>query len=66
IKIPHEKIDGVIKVIREVEKKIDTVFTVGVISRVLNGKEIPIINILAKKGYQINPNAKVNIGLGRV
>ncbi|MBA7628865.1 hypothetical protein ES703_36362 [subsurface metagenome] len=65
-KIPHEKIDGVIKVIREVEKKIDTVFTVGVISRVLNGKEIPIINILAKKGYQINPNAKVNIGLGRV
>ena len=65
-KIPYEKIDSVIKIIREVEKKIDTVFTVGVISRVLNGKDIPIIDVLAKKGYQINPNAKVNIGLGKV
>ncbi|TKJ27836.1 MAG: 4Fe-4S ferredoxin [Promethearchaeota archaeon Loki_b31] len=65
-KIPCGKIDSVIKIIREVEKRIDTVFTVGVISRVLNGKEIPIIDVLAKKGYQINPNAKVNIGLGKV
>jgi len=32
----------------------------------LNGKEIPIIDVLAKKGYQINPNAKVNIGLGKL
>ena len=41
-------------------------FTVGVITRVLDGKEIPIIDVLAKKGYQINPNAKVNIGLGKL
>ncbi|GAI86429.1 unnamed protein product, partial [marine sediment metagenome] len=33
-----------------------------VISRVLKEKEIPLIDVLAKKGYQINPNAKVNIG----
>jgi NAD-dependent dihydropyrimidine dehydrogenase PreA subunit len=45
-------------------KTVNTVLCVGVISRVENW-EIPPVKILNKLGYQTEPNAKINIGLGR-
>ena len=63
-KVPIEKVSRVLKVVKEVEKKIDTVFTVGVVSRVKNGT-IPIIDLITKQDFSVRPNAKVNIGLGR-
>ncbi len=47
------------------EKEIDTVFTVGIVSRVMEDDSIPIIDILDQQGFKVNPNAKINIGLGR-
>jgi NAD-dependent dihydropyrimidine dehydrogenase PreA subunit len=64
-KIPISKITAVLKIIREVENKIDTVFSVGIISRVLENGDIPIINLLSKEGFNVRPNVKANLGLGR-
>lgn len=63
-KVPIEKVSSVLKMVKEVEKKIDTVFTVGVVVRVKNGT-IPIIDLITKQDFSVRPNAKVNIGLGR-
>lgn len=64
-KVAKDKIDQVLEAIREVEQKIDTVFTVGVVSRVLEDGTIPIIKALEEQGFDVRPNAKINIGLGR-
>lgn len=64
-KIPYSKIAPVLKIIREVENKIDTTFTVGIISRVMENGDIPIIDLLSKEGFNVRPNVKANLGLGR-
>ncbi len=62
-KIDENKVPRVLRVIREVEPQIDTVFTVGIISRFSNGA-IPILDTVKKNGFEIRPNAKINVGLG--
>ncbi|MFX0188342.1 MAG: DUF362 domain-containing protein [Candidatus Hodarchaeota archaeon] len=64
-KLPKNKIYQVLQVIKEVEKEIDTVFTVGIVSRVMKDGSIPVIDILENQGFKVNPNAKINIGLGK-
>ncbi len=64
-KVPINKATQVFQLIKEVEKKIDTVFSVGVISRVAENGTIPIINLLSEQGFSIRPNAKINVGLGK-
>ena len=64
-KVPKNKINQVLQIIKEVEKEIDTVFTVGIVSRVMEDGSIPIIDILDQQGFKVEPNAKINIGLGR-
>ena len=54
-----------IDVLREVEDKVDTVFSVGVLSCFNPPYTIPIIPLLADLGIQVKPNAKINVGLGR-
>jgi NAD-dependent dihydropyrimidine dehydrogenase PreA subunit len=64
-KIPNSNISAVLKIIRQVENKIDTVFSVGMITRVRENGDIPIIKILSKEGFNVRPNVKANMGLGR-
>ncbi len=64
-KVPKEKVEKVLQVIKEVEKIIPTVFSVGVVSRVMDDGTIPIISLLNQQGLSVRPNAKVNLGLGR-
>jgi len=66
LKITYGKFNLVMSKIKEIDKKIDTVFTVGIISRVLDDGSIPIIQKLTNLGYHVSPNAKVNIGLGKI
>jgi len=66
LKIPREKISQVLQIIRDVEEEIDTVFTVGIISRVPENIVDPFVKILSQQGFEIKPNAKVNIGLGKI
>ncbi len=65
-KVPKEKAVEVLQIIQEMDKDIDTVFSVGVVSRVMEDGTIPVIDLLAEQGFVVRPNAKVNMGLGRV
>jgi len=65
-KVSKEKLNQVLQVIRDVEKEIDTVFSVGIISRVIENDIKPLINLLSKQGFESRPNAKINIGLGKL
>lgn len=64
-KVPYEKTKEVLDLIKKLDNEIATVFSVGVISRVTENGEIPVINILNKNDFSVRPNAKINVGLGR-
>jgi NAD-dependent dihydropyrimidine dehydrogenase PreA subunit len=64
-KVEEEKLPQVLEIIKTVENEIDTVFSVGIVTRVMENNAIPIINTLNEHGFSANPNAKINIGLGR-
>ncbi|MFX1480594.1 MAG: indolepyruvate ferredoxin oxidoreductase subunit alpha [Promethearchaeota archaeon] len=64
-KIPLHKLPQVLNLIKEVEGKIDTVFSVGIISRIDENDTDDIINQISRLGFEVRPNAKINIGLGR-
>lgn len=64
-KVPNEKTTEVLDLIKKLDKEIDTVFSVGVISRVMESGDIPVMNLLAERDFSVRPNAKINVGLGR-
>jgi hypothetical protein len=65
IKIPVDRAEEVIRIVQEVEKKIDTIVVMGVGARCAeNGEELVVSAILAKLGYRPQ-RAKTNLGLGR-
>ena len=64
-KIPTKKVPDILRIIRDIEPKIDTVFSVGVVSRFMEDGRLPIVDTLSQNGFEVRPNAKVNLGLGR-
>ena len=44
---------------------VDTVVSVGLVSRFENDATLPVIDRLKKMGLSVRPNAKINVGLGR-
>ncbi|MFX1278057.1 MAG: indolepyruvate ferredoxin oxidoreductase subunit alpha [Promethearchaeota archaeon] len=64
-KITPEKLPFILEIIRKVEKEIDTVFSVGIVSRIKDNNTDEVINQLTQLGFEVRPNAKINIGLGR-
>jgi len=64
-KIPDKKLSQILEVIRKVDKEIDTVFSVGIVSRIKDNNTKEIMNRVSQLGFQVRPNAKINIGLGR-
>ncbi|MEE9376827.1 MAG: 4Fe-4S binding protein [Candidatus Lokiarchaeia archaeon] len=65
-KISSEKLQQVFKIIKDVDKVIDTVFTVGVISKIENNNIASVIDLINQHEFKVAPNAKVNIGLGKL
>jgi NAD-dependent dihydropyrimidine dehydrogenase PreA subunit len=55
----------VMPVILEVAQKIDTVFSLSVISRFEESGELPVLEQLRELGIPYAPNAKINLGLGK-
>ena len=65
-KIPREKLKTVLKILRKIEPEIETVFTIGIITKFSEEDgSLPVITELESNGYCIAPQAKINIGLGR-
>jgi hypothetical protein len=65
IKTPAERVEEVLRVVREVEKQIDTVVSIGVSTRCdEEGEDNVVAARLERLGYRPE-RAKTNIGLGR-
>lgn len=64
-KVPMNKVKDVIQVLKYLAETTDTVFSVGIISRVNDDFTIPVINTLGELGLEVSPWAKTNVGLGR-
>jgi hypothetical protein len=64
-KIENKKLHEVLPAIREVADRIDTVFSLGLISRVESDGGIPVTPLARAAGFSVRPNMKVNVGLGR-
>ena len=66
IKVPVERTEEIIRLVRKVEKEIDTVVAIGVGTRCDEDGEDPVVApILERLGYKLE-RAKTNIGLGRI
>ena len=66
IKVPVERTEEIIRLVREVEKQIDTVVAIGVGARCdETGEENVVAPILERLGYKLE-RAKTNAGLGRI
>jgi hypothetical protein len=66
IKVPVERAEEIVRLVWEVEKRIDTVVALGVGVRCdASGEENVVAPILEKLGYHPQ-RAKTNIGLGRI
>ena len=64
-RIGNERVKEVLKALKEVSSKIDTVFSLDLISRVGKDGSIPNASIAREAGFPPRPNTKTNIGLGR-
>jgi hypothetical protein len=59
-----EKLPEALKALEEASEKVDTVFSVEVITKVTPEGHVPIKPVLEDLGYWFSINSKNNIGLG--
>jgi hypothetical protein len=60
-----ESVTNVLEILRHIEPELNTVFSLGLISRFDEEGELPIINVLKSGNINTRINSKVNVGLGR-
>lgn len=66
IKVPVERTEAIVRLVWDIEKKLDTVVALGVATRCEDdGSERRVLPILERLGYSPQ-RAKTNIGLGRL
>ncbi len=63
--IPVEKLEEVLRKIKEIAPKLRTVFSLDLISRIGEDGSIPPVAIAERVGFKPLPNTKTNLGLGR-
>lgn len=64
-RIKVEKLEEVLKAIKDVATQIDTAFSLDLISRVHPDGSLPALEIAKAAGFTPRPNTKTNVGLGR-
>lgn len=64
-KVNIENLEHALNMLKTVSLQIDTVFSLGLVTRMVNGFESPIEPIIAKMGLHVRPNSKINLGMGR-
>jgi len=64
-KIRLDDLEKTLNLLQEVSNEIDTVFSLGLVTRMLNGFRSPIEPVIHKMGLQVRPNSKINLGMGR-
>lgn len=63
--IPLERLPAFLNRIREVSEQIDSVFSLDLISKVYDDGSVPTVRLAEECGYEVQPNAKTCVGLGR-
>ncbi len=63
--IENNRLKEALEVLKRVSTQIDTVFSLGLISRVSQDGKIPTVSIAKEAGFSPYPNTKTNVGLGR-
>jgi hypothetical protein len=64
-KIPTEQLADLLPAIERVARTLETVFTLGIISALPPEGPDPIPELVKRLGFELRPNGKVNLGLGR-
>ena len=60
-----DRCEEIVKKLDEISQHVNTVFSVGVISRVEDDGSIPAKAVLKKAGYPVRPHGKTTLNLGR-
>ena len=63
--VPTTKLAETLKTLEEVAQKIDTVFSVDLVTRAEEDGSLPNVEIAKALGYEVRPNGKATLGLGR-
>jgi hypothetical protein len=64
-KIQLGNLENTLNLLRKVSNEIDTVFSLGLVTRMINGFESPIEPIISNMGLEVRHNSKINLGMGR-
>jgi Fe-S-cluster-containing hydrogenase component 2 len=67
LQVKQDRLRHVLRTVRKVARKIDSVFCLDVITRLEPGLTVPqeVLDIIESEGFSWRPNAKINMGLGR-
>ena len=68
MQVKTERLPEILRVIKQVIPELDSVFTLDVATLLEPGLKIPheILEVIEAEGFAWRPNAKINMGLGRV
>ena len=68
MKVKKERLAEILRAIKQVIPELDSVFTLDVATLLEPGLTIPpdILAAIESEGFSWRPNAKINMGLGRV
>jgi ferredoxin len=64
-KAPTKDLPGILEALSKVAKQIDTVFSLDMITVAEDDGTIPNVEMARQLGYEVRPNAKATVGLGR-
>lgn len=64
--VPLERVIEVLDVMERVASEVDSVFSVDLVCRTLEGGEVPTLKILDEHGRWYSINGKTNIGIGKM
>jgi hypothetical protein len=64
-KVKLEDLERALTLLKTASNEIDTVFSLGLVTRMEDGFRSPIEPVLNRMDLQTRPNAKINLGLGK-
>ncbi len=63
--VPESQLRDILRTLMEVQKEIDTVFSLDLIARFREEYEMPVFAELEEFGISPRPNSKINLGMGK-
>jgi Pyruvate/2-oxoacid:ferredoxin oxidoreductase delta subunit len=64
--VKPNQLRGVLQLLRDISRKVETVFSIDLISFPEEGEKGPALEVAKQLGFPVYPNGKINLGLGRV